>query len=208
MKVGRVLGKYKVAKHFRIDITDTTLAVVRDQAGIAAEAALDGIYTLRTTASADELGTAAVIDAYKSLSRVERDFRSLKAIDVDLRPIHHRLTDRVKAHVLICMLAAYLTWHLRQAWAPLTYTDEHPPHREDPVAPAARSAAAQAKAARKTTTAGDLSARSYQALLAHLTRNDLCYGDDGPIVATLTVPTPTQRRAFELPDTTIPLTVR
>ncbi|TQC36128.1 transposase, partial [Rhodococcus sp. WS4] len=105
-----------------------------------------------------------------------------------LRPIHHRLTDRVKAHVLICMLAAYLTWHLRQAWAPLTYTDEQPPHREDPVAPAARSAAAQAKAARKTTTDGDLPTRSYQALLAHLatlTRNDLRYGDDGPIVATL-----------------------
>ncbi|TQC36647.1 transposase, partial [Rhodococcus sp. WS4] len=130
--------------------------VTRNRERIDAEAALDGIYTLRTTASADELGTAAVIDAYKNLSRVERDFRSLKAIDVDLRPIHHRLTDRVKGHVLICMLAAYLTWHLRQAWAPLTYTDEHPPHREDPVAPAARSAAANSKAARKTTTDGDL----------------------------------------------------
>jgi hypothetical protein len=152
-----------------------------------------------------------VIDAYKNLSRVERDFRSLKAIDIDLRPIHHRLTDRVKGHVLICMLAAYLTWHLRQAWAPLTYTDENPPPREDPVAPAARSAAANTKAARKTTTDGDLPVRSYQGLLAHLatlTRNDLQYGDDGPIVATLAVPTPTQRRAFELLDTTIPHTVR
>ncbi|AII06526.1 transposase (plasmid) [Rhodococcus opacus] len=211
LRVGKVLGKYKVGKHFRLDITDTSLMVTRNRERIDAEAALDGIYTLRTTASADELGTAAVIDAYKNLSRVERDFRSLKAIDIDLRPIHHRLTDRVKGHVLICMLAAYLTWHLRRAWAPLTYTDENPPHREDPVAPAARSAAARAKAARKTTTDGDLPARSYQALLAHLatlTRNDLRYGDDGPIVATLAVPTPTQRRAFELLDTTIPHTVR
>ncbi|WKN52607.1 hypothetical protein HJ581_0001425 (plasmid) [Rhodococcus opacus] len=209
LRVGKVLGKYKVGKHFRLDITDTSLMVTRNRERIDAEAALDGIYTLRTTASADELGTAAVIDAYKNLSRVERDFRSLKAIDIDLRPIHHRLTDRVKGHVLICMLAAYLTWHLRRAWAPLTYTDENPPHREDPVAPAARSAAARAKAARKTTTDGDLPARSYQALLAHLatlTRNDLRYGDDGPIVATLAVPTPTQRRAFELLDTTIPPT--
>ena len=209
LRVGRVLGKYKVGKHFHVEITDTTLTVTRDR--IDAEAALDGIYTLRTTASADELGTAAVIDAYKNLSRVERDFRSLKAIDIDLRPIHHRLTDRVKGHVLICMLAAYLTWHLRQAWAPLTYTDENLPHREDPVAPAARSAAARAKAARKTTTDGDLPARSYQALLAHLatlTRNDLQYGEVGPIVTTLAVPTPTQRRAFELLDTTIPHTVR
>ncbi|MDT2009153.1 transposase [Rhodococcus opacus] len=193
LRVGRVLGKYKVGKHFHLDITDTSLTVTRDRERIDAEAALDGIYTLRTTASADELGTAAVIDAYKNLSRVERDFRSLKAIDLDLRPIHHRLTDRVKGHVLICMLAAYLTWHLRQAWAPLTYTDEHPPHREDPVAPAARSAAANSKAARKTTTDGDLPTRSYQTLLAHLatlTRNDLRYGDDGPIVATLAVPRP------------------
>ncbi|MGH8918063.1 MAG: IS1634 family transposase, partial [Actinomycetes bacterium] len=95
VKVGRVLGKYKMGKHFHLDITDTTLTVTRNQAGIDAETALDGIYTLRTTATADELGTAAVIDAYKNLSRVERDFRSLKAIDLDLRPIHHRLTDRV-----------------------------------------------------------------------------------------------------------------
>ncbi|WP_276142708.1 IS1634 family transposase [Rhodococcus sp. T2V] len=210
VKVGRVLGKYKMAKHFRLDITDATLTVERDQTGIDAEAALDGIYTLRTTATVDELGTAAVIDAYKNLSRVERDFRSLKAIDLDLRPIHHRLTDRVKAHVLICMLAAYLTWHLRKTLAPLTFTDEHPPAREDPVAPAARSAAATRKASRRKDDT-DQPVRSYQGLLAHLatlTRNDLRYGDDGPIVPTLAVPTPTQRRAFELLDTTIPLTVR
>ncbi|RZL71302.1 MAG: transposase [Rhodococcus sp. (in: high G+C Gram-positive bacteria)] len=175
-----------------------------------AEAALDGIYTLRTTATPDELDTAAVIDAYKNLSRVERDFRSLKAIDLDLRPIHHRLTDRVKAHVLICMLAAYLTWHLRKEWAPLTYTDENPPHRDDPVAPAARSAAANSKAARKTTTDGDLPARAYQDLLAHLatlTRNQVHFTGLDTTVPMLAEPTDTQRRAFELLDTTVPLTI-
>ncbi|MGH4002444.1 MAG: IS1634 family transposase, partial [Pseudonocardiaceae bacterium] len=214
VKVGRVLGKFKMGKHFHLDITDNGLTVTRNQAGIDAETALDGIYVLRTTATTEALDTPAVIDAYKNLSRVERDFRSLKAIDIDLRPIHHRRGDRVKAHVLICMLAAYLTWHLRQAWTPLTYTDETPPAREDPVAPAARSAAADRKAARKTTTDGELPARSYQGLLAHLatlTRNDLRYGDEGdngPIVPTLAVPTPTQRRAFELLDTVIPLNLR
>jgi Transposase DDE domain len=210
MRVGKVSGKYKMGKHFRIDITDTTLTVARNQAGIDAETALDGIYTLRTTALAEDLGTAAVIDAYKNLSRVERDFRSLKAIDLDLRPIHHRRTDRVKAHVLICMLAAYLTWHLRKALAPLTYTDENPPHRDDPVAPAERSAAARAKAARKTTTAGDLPARSYQDLLAHLatlTRNRVRFTGADATADMLAEATATQRRAFELLDATIPLSI-
>ena len=113
---------------------------------IDAEAALDGIYVLRTSVPADQLDAAGVVAAYKNLAHVERDFRIIKADDLDLRPIHHRLDDRVKAHVLICMLACYLIWHLRKAWAPLTFTDEHPPHRDNPVAPAHRSAAADAKA--------------------------------------------------------------
>ena len=161
-----------------LDITDTTLTISRDTDRIDAEAALDGIYVLRTTATPTEFSTDAVIGAYKNLAQVERDFRSLKAIDLDLRPIHHRLDDRVKAHVLICMLAAYLTWHMRKTLAPLTFTDEHPPARQDPVAPARRSAATATKAARKTTTDTALPARSYQALLTHLgtlTRNDLRY---------------------------------
>ena len=210
VKVGKVLGKFKMAKHFHLDITDTTLTISRDTDRIDTEAALDGIYVLRTTATPTELNTDAVIGAYKNLAQVERDFRSLKAIDLDLRPIHHRLDDRVKAHVLICMLAAYLTWHLRKALAPLTFTDEHPPGRDDPVAPARRSAAAATKAARKTTTDTALPARSYQALLTHLgtlTRNDLRYGDNGPIVPTLTAPTDTQRRAFDLLGAAIPLTL-
>ena len=145
--------------------------------------------------------------AYKNLAGVERDFRSIKADDLDLRPIWHRLEDRVRAHVLICMLACYLTWHLRQAWAPLTYTDEHPPARANPVAPARRSPAADAKAARKTGP-GKQPIRGFRGLLDHLatlTRNDLRYGD--VTIPALTEPTPTQRRAFDLIGTGIPLTL-
>jgi hypothetical protein len=210
VKVGKVLGKFKMAKHFHLDITDTTLTLTRNTKSIDTEASLDGIYVLRTTATPADLDTTAVIGAYKNLAHVERDFRSLKTIDCDLRPIHHRREDRVKAHVLICMLAAYLTWHMRKALAPLTFTDEHPPERDDPVAPARRSAAATTKAARKNTTDTALPTRSYQGLLKHLatlTRNDLRYGDNGPIVPTLTTPTDTQRRAFELLDAAIPLTL-
>jgi len=210
VKVGKVLGKFKMAKHFHLDITDTTLTITRDTDRIDTETALDGIYVLRTTATPDELDTPAVIGAYKNLARVERDFRSLKAIDLDLRPIHHRLDDRVKAHVLICMLAAYLTWHMRKALAPLTFTDEHPPTRQDPVATARRSVVAATKAARKTTTDTALPARSYQTLLAHLgtlIRNDLRYGNNGPIVPTLTALTDTQRRAFDLLGAAVPLTL-
>src|SRR5205085_652319 len=137
--VGRVIGKYKVGKHFHRAITDTSFTYHRDTATIGTEAALDGIYVLRTSVPAGTLDPAAVVTSYKNLANIERDFRIIKTDDLDLRPIHHRLTDRVKAHVLICLLACYLTWHLRKAWAPLTFTDEHPPHRHNPVAPAQRS---------------------------------------------------------------------
>jgi hypothetical protein len=209
LRVGAVWGKYKMAKHFEVSITDTTLTVTRNHARIAEEAALDGIYLLRTTVPAAELDTAAAIGAYKNLARVERDFRSIKAIDLDLRPIHHHLEDRVRAHVLICFLAAYLTWHLRQALAPLTFTDENPASRTDPVAPAVRSPAAQRKATHKTTPDGHR-LRSYQSLLAHLStlaRNDIRYGTNGPTVATLSTPTDTQRRVFDLLNAPIPLTL-
>jgi len=210
VKVGRVIDKYKMAKHFTVTITDTTLDVTRDQARIEAEAALDGIYVIRTSVPADTLDPAAAVTAYKRLAHVERDFRSLKTIDLQLRPIHHRLEDRVRAHVLICMLAGYLTWHLRTAWAPLTYTDEHPTTtRPNPVAPARRSAAADRKAARHRDQ-HDQPVRGFRGLLEHLatlTRNDLRYGPDGPTVPTLAEPSPTQRRAFDLIDAPIPLTL-
>jgi len=127
VEVGKVISKYKTAKHFQVTITDTSLAVARKQDQIDAEAVLDGFYVLRTPVPAAELDAPGVVSAYKNLKYVERDFRHLKSDDLDLRPVFHRLEERVKAHVLICMLACYLTWHLRQAWAPLTYADEHPP---------------------------------------------------------------------------------
>jgi Transposase DDE domain len=206
--VGKVIAKRKVGKHFRRDITDTSFTYQRDQAGIDAEAALDGIYVLRTSVPADELDPAAVVDSYKNLAHVERDFRSIKTDDLDLRPIHHRLDERVKAHVLICLLACYLIWHLRQAWAPLTFTDEHPPTRDNPVAPAQRSPQAHAKAATQHDADGN-PLRSFHGLLDHLatlTRNDIHYHGTNTTVPTLAEPTPDQRRAFDLINSPIPLT--
>jgi hypothetical protein len=212
LKVGKVIDRYKMAKHLDVAITDTTLSIERKTEQIAAEAALDGIYVLRTSVPADQLDAAGVVVAYKNLANVERDFRSIKVDDLDLRPVYHRLEDRVRAHVLICMLAAYLTWHLRRTLAPLTFTDEHPPTRENPVAAATRSATAQRKASRHRDH-NDQPVRSFRTLLDHLatlTRNDLRYGptDTGPIVPTLAEPTTTQRRAFELLETAIPLTLK
>jgi Transposase DDE domain len=206
LKVGKLINTHKMAKHLQVAITDTTLTVTRKADQIAAEAALDGIYVLRTSVPDHTLDPAGVVIAYKNLANVERDFRSIKTDDLDLRPIHHRLTDRVRAHVLIAMLAAYLVWHLRKTLAPLTFTDEHPPARTDPVAPAARSTAATRKASRRKNHA-EQPVRSFRTLLDHLatlTRNDIQYGTDGPIVPTLAVPTPTQRRVFELLNTAIP----
>ena len=151
IEVGKVISKYKIAKHFDVAITDTGLAVARRQDQIAAEAALDGFYVLRTPVPAADLDGPGVVAAYKNLRYVERDFRHIKADDLDLRPVFHRLEERVRAHVLICMLACYLTWHLRRAWAPLTYTDQNPPAPANPVAPARRSPHAQAKASANTT---------------------------------------------------------
>jgi len=206
LRVGRVLGKHKMAKHFSITITDTTLSVTRDETAITAEAALDGIYVLRTTLGPDT-DAAGVVRAYKNLANVERDFRHVKADDLDLRPIHHRLDDRVRGHVLICFLAAYLVWHLRAALAPLTFTDETPPERDNPVGPAHRSPGASAKAARKTNAAGE-PVRGFRELLDHLgtlTRNHIRAGTaEFDLLAT---PTPTQRRAFQLLGTPIPLTL-
>ena len=211
LKVGKVVGTYKMAKHFTVDITDESLAITRNQASIDAEAALDGIYVIRTSVTADRLDASGVVVAYKNLSHVERDWRNIKVDDLDLRPVHHWLADRVRAHVLICMLAEHLTWHLRRALAPLTYTDEQPPTRDNPVAPAQRSAAAARKASRHRDER-DQPLRSFRGLLTHLatlSRNNIQYGrdDNAPIVPTLAVPTPTQRRAFEILGAPVPLTL-
>jgi len=206
VRAGKVINKRKVAKHFAVDIGERSFAWRRDQASIEAEAAFDGIYVIRTPVPAETLSAAAAVAAYKDLSGVEQDFKISKD-DLDLRPIWHRLEDRVKAHVLICMLACYLSWHLRQAWAPLTFTDEHPPARDNPVAPARRSPAAEAKASRKVTAAGQ-PVRGFRDLLDHLatlTRNTITVG--GHQIEKITTPTPAQRQAFTLLGATIPITL-
>jgi hypothetical protein len=205
--VGKVIGKHKMAKHLAVTITDDSLAIERRQDQIEAEAALDGIYVIRTPVPPAELDAAGVVTAYKNLKYVERDFRHIKSDDLDLRPVFHRLTRRVKAHVLICMLAAYLVWHLRRAWAPLTYTDEDPPVPVNPVAPARRSAAAQAKAARQHDQDGR-PYRSFRGLLAHLatlTRNQVQFAGTPATVPVLAEPTSEQRQAFDLIGVPIPL---
>jgi hypothetical protein len=210
VEVGKVISKYKTGKHFAVTITDTTLAVTRKQDQIDAEAALDGFYVLRTPVPAGQLDAAAVVSAYKNLKFVERDFRHIKSDDLDLRPVFHRLEERVRAHVLICMIACYLTWHLRRAWAPLTFTDENPPTPDNPVAQASRSAAAQAKASSQYDPAGQ-PYRSFRDLLDHLatlTRNQVRFTGTHATVPMLTEPTSTQRQAFHLLGTTIPLTLK
>jgi hypothetical protein len=209
VEVGKVISKYKTGKHLTVTITDDSLAVARRQDRIDAEAALDGFYVLRTPVPAAELDAPAVVTAYKNLRHVERDFRHIKSDDLDLRPVFHRLEERVKAHVLICMLACYLTWHLRQAWAPLTFTDEHPPIPGNPVAPARRSAAAQAKASAQHDAAGR-PYRSFRGLLEHLAtlpRNQVRFVGAPADVPMLTEPTSTQREAFTLIGAPIPLTL-
>jgi hypothetical protein len=205
VRAGKVINRHKMAKHFTLAITDTSIAWARNTEQINAEAALDGIYVIRTSVSANRLDPPGVVAAYKNLANVERDFRSLKAIDLDLRPIYHHLENRVRAHVLICMLAAYLIWHLRQAWAPLTYTDENPPTATDPVAPASRSQAAHAKDSRHTSIDGE-TLHDLATLINHLatlTRNTIVFAG-GNRIDKLTTPTSLQRRAFELIGTPIP----
>ena len=207
IRAGKVIGKHKVGKHFVLDIGPGRFAWHRDEQKIAAESALDGIYVIRTSVTAGILDAASAITAYKDLKYVERDFRITKADDLDLRPIHHYLASRVRGHVLICMLACYLTWHLRQALAELTFTDQHIPAPADPVAPAQRSQQARAKDAAKRNS-GKLPVSSYQDLLGHLstlTRQTITFS--GQEIDKLTTPTPVQRRVFELLGTPVPLTL-
>ncbi len=207
VRVGRVLHRFKMAKHYQLTIDDGAFSYERKQQAIDTEAALDGIYVVRTSVTVDRLAAGEIVEAYKRLRLVEAQFRSLKTVDLHLRPIHHRRADRVRVHVFICMLAAYLTWHLRRAWSPLCFTDEHPPdRRDDPVGKAARSPAATTKASTRTTTDGE-PAHSFQSLLDHLatlTRNDIAFANTDVTLDKLAEPTTTQRRAFDLLDAPIP----
>jgi len=207
-RVGRQANRYKMAKHYDFTISEGAFTYERLDDQIAAETALDGIYVIRTSVTADTLSTGGVVEAYKNLSAVEANFRSIKAIDLDLRPIHHHLETRVRAHVLICMLAAYLIWHLRRTWAPLCFTDEQPPARTDPVAAAQRSTHAETKASTRTTTTGS-AAHSFATLLDHLgtlTRDTITFAN-GATIDKLATPTPTQQKAFDLLNKPIPLTL-
>ena len=202
LRVGAVLGRRKVAKHFKLTVTEETLSFVRDAEAVAAEAALDGFYVLRTSVPAATLDAAATVLAYKSLAHVERAFRSLKSIDVEVRPVHHRLAGRVRAHVFLCMLAYYVAWHMRRKLAPLLFEDHDrkaaAAARPSPVAAAEVSPAAHAKArTRKTDDGAPVhSFRTLLADLATLTRNTVRFGDKLPITV-LSRPTPPQQRAFD-----------
>ncbi len=211
--VGRVVNRYKVAKHFTLTLTDTTLTFARKEDAIAAEAALDGIYIIRTSVTPERLDSASCVRHYKSLSQVERAFRSLKTVDLKVRPIHHRLSDRVRAHIFLCMLAYYVEWHLKEAWRELLFTDEDQAAKttRDPVAPAERSAGAKAKIARRCHADGT-PVHSFQTLLTELAtivRNtghaagNACRTSaeaDAPTFTVTTQSNPLQRRALDLID--------
>jgi transposase len=205
LAAGAVLNRHKMAKHFTLTITDDQFSFARKADSIDAEGKLDGIYVIRTNLTQDALAATDVVRSYKDLSQVERAFRSLKAADLHIRPIHHRLSDRVRGHVLLCMLAYHLEWHMRQALAPILFDDHQRPvaaaARSSIVATAQRSNAARRKAATKRTD-DDLPVHSFQSLLAELatfTRNSMTVSD-APEDVFLLYPqqTPLQQRAFEL----------
>jgi Transposase DDE domain len=201
--VGKIIGRRKVGKHFDITITDDSLSFTRDHAAIAKEAALDGFYVLRTNVPADDLTADDTVRAYKSLAHVERAFRSLKTVDLDIRPIYHYVSPRVRAHVFLCMLAYYLEWHMRQALAPMLFDDHDRAAgealRSSPVAKAQPSPAAERKARKKHTDDGQPvhSFRTLLADLATLTRNIVRFGN-APETVLLARPTEIQQRVFDL----------
>jgi transposase len=202
LAVGPAAKRYRMRKHFELEISDTSFSFQRKTEQIAAEAALDGVYVLRTSVPAAKLSTGEVVRSYKQLEQVERAFKTLKGPELEIRPIHHRLEDRVRAHVLLCTLAYYLTWHLRQAWAPLIFKDEQPPTQPDPVTKARRSATAQQKAQTKRTATNER-CHSYKSLLAELatlTRNTIRLPGTDATFDKLAQPTPLQTHALELAE--------
>jgi Transposase DDE domain len=204
LRAGKILGRFKVGKHFTLTIADGTFAWQRREAAIAQETALDGIYILRTSEPADRLSAAETVRTYKRLAHVERAFRCFKGVDLRVRPIYHRSERRVPAHIFLCLLAYYVEWHLRRALAPILFEDEQLPidrlHR-DPVLPATCSAAARQKKATHLTTEG-LPVQSFDSLLEALAtrcRTTLRLKRDATVTITqVPPPTPLQRRAYEL----------
>jgi hypothetical protein len=202
LAVGQIANRFKVKKHFALEISDECFTFARKSEQIAAEAALDGIYILRTSVTDQQLSAADVVRSYKQLAEVERGFRTLKGRELEIRPVHHRLEERVRAHVFLCMLAYYLSWHLREAWAPLLFKDEQPTSAADPVAKSARSPSALRKAQSKRTDTGE-QVHSYPSLLAELatlTRNTIRLPNTTATFDKLAEPTTIQARALELAE--------
>jgi len=206
LRIGKVLGKYKVGKHFDLDIQDAAFTFSVNEQRVAAEAALDGIYVIRTSAAEADMSAEAAVLNYKRLAGVERAFRTLKGVDLHVRPIRHRLETRVKAHIFLSMLAYYVQWHLAKAWKPLLFADEAPAEEareRDPVTPASRSAAALAKAHTRRLADGS-PALSFRGLLTHLAtivRNVMRPKDAKPGMGTFTLTTEAsskQRQALDL----------
>jgi transposase len=205
LAAGKVVNRYKVAKHFELAIGEGSFSFERKRQAIAAEAALDGIYIIRTSVDAQRMQAADCVRNYKALANVERAFRSLKTVDLKVRPIHHRTADRVRAHILLCMLAYYVEWHMREAWRELMFadTDQAAKAVRDPVAPAQRSQAALDKVARRKLDDGS-PAHSFCTLMAELgtiVRNTCRTPGAGPEAPTfdiVTTPNATQRHALDL----------
>jgi transposase len=200
LAVGQLIGKRKVKKHFQLVIEDNRFEYVRKQEQIDAEAALDGFYVLRTNLGADALAAPDIVRSYKQLAHAERAFRTLKGPELEIRPIRHRRADRVRAHAFLCLLAYYLEWHLRKAWAELLFVDEQPPLVADPVATAERSQEAKRKASTQRTANGDVchSLTSLLAELALVVRNTNRVRESQTTFDTITETNHTQARALEL----------
>jgi len=208
VRVGKVVNKYKMAKHVRLDIQEASFTFQIDEAQVAAEAALDGLYVIRTSVPPERLDADETVRSYKQLSQVERAFRSLKTLDLKVRPIYHRREARVRAHIFLCLLAYYVEWHMLAAWRPLLFADADQTAKttRDPVAPAQRSAAALRKVHAKVLDDGTM-VHSFQTLLTELSAivRNVCRhrgtGPDEPTFALVTTPTPTQQHALELLET-------
>jgi len=205
VRVGKVINRYKVGKYFDLEIKHNTFSYQRNEARIAEEAALDGIYVVRTSVAAKTLGAEETVAAYKGLSTVEQAFRSYKSVDLKVRPIHHHLADRVRSHVFLCMLAYYVEWHMRKALAPILFDDDDPQaaqaQRTSVVAPAKPSPSALKKARRKRT-ADNLPVHSFQTLLqdlATIVKNRIKPRlPEVPAFEKVTLPTSVQQRALDL----------
>jgi len=205
VRVGKIVNQYKVAKHFELTIGDNQFTFARKLEAIDAEAALDGIYIIRTSVPENQMDAPSCVRNYKSLAQVERAFRSLKTVDLKVRPIHHRKPDRVRAHIFLCMLAYYVEWHMREAWRELMFADTNQAAKatRDPVAPAQRSQAAQDKASSHTLDDGT-PAHSFSTLLADLASivRNTCRTPNAPPQAptfqVVTTPNAAQQRAFDL----------